>query len=70
MEPKGSLPCSYKSPLIPIHAHISCFFETDFNIILPPTSKFQKCLFPSNPQTQILYAFNTVHYKRDSKRSD
>jgi len=46
MEPKDSLPhsqepdtCPYLSYINPIHAYLSYFFKTNFNIILSATSR-------------------------------
>jgi hypothetical protein len=44
----------------PFHTLTFYFFKARFNITLPSTSYFPKCLFPSHFPTKILYVFLCV----------
>jgi hypothetical protein len=64
MELEDSLPSSKCPPTIPILSQMNliqkrkpCFLNVHFNIILPSTSRFSKCLFHSGYLVEILYAF-------------
>jgi hypothetical protein len=64
MELEDSLPSSQCPPTIPILGQMNliqkrkpCFLNVHFNIILPSTSRFSKCLFHSGLLVEILYAF-------------